>query len=371
MLTPQQTEIFLANMEDFILTRGIFYSQKTYPGLEDYANNLDETIIGEGLISKEAREAAEQSSRKAAEQLQSQLNWRRREEWEDRFSRWIEWLAKVKSIYGQTGGSIRFFFKPIHPILNKWIKGEFRCTRGHSVKTFVSDYCRTIGEVNNCLSAFDKLWSELERGERGQYNEIWCWNYLESRVQTGLFESQRWDGSRESPLAERQKWEPAIKAWEQRNGVSFHGNWNWENLLGREISREIAFSFFPQEPQSPQEKEATEPLTSDNTNLASSKSSNTENSPNSPTTQSETSPANPKPVSPKESNPRSNTLPTKANPTEQPKEKDLAKNSQANSPEPAKGKEITATELVVGGIIVSLILVSLAILIKKRKVKYK
>jgi hypothetical protein len=53
MLTPQQTEIFLTNMEDFILTRGMLYSQKTYEGLEEFANNLDETIIGEGLISKE------------------------------------------------------------------------------------------------------------------------------------------------------------------------------------------------------------------------------------------------------------------------------------------------------------------------------
>lgn len=52
MLTPQQTEIFLANIEDFLLTRGMFYSQKTYLGLEEFDNGLDETIIGKffGLI---------------------------------------------------------------------------------------------------------------------------------------------------------------------------------------------------------------------------------------------------------------------------------------------------------------------------------
>jgi len=50
MLTPQQTEIFLANAGDFILTRGMFYSAKTYPGLEEFENNLGETIIGKGLI---------------------------------------------------------------------------------------------------------------------------------------------------------------------------------------------------------------------------------------------------------------------------------------------------------------------------------
>jgi hypothetical protein len=56
MLTPKQTEIFLTNVEDFILTRGMFYSQKTYPGLEEFENNLDETIIGKELIPQEARE---------------------------------------------------------------------------------------------------------------------------------------------------------------------------------------------------------------------------------------------------------------------------------------------------------------------------
>lgn len=54
MLASQQTEIFLANLDDFLLTRGMFYSQKTYPGLEEFANNLDETIIGKGLITQEA-----------------------------------------------------------------------------------------------------------------------------------------------------------------------------------------------------------------------------------------------------------------------------------------------------------------------------
>jgi len=333
----------------------MFYSQKTYPGLEEFENNLGETIIGEGLISKEVLEN---------EAEQKQKSWELK-----KWSLWIEWLAKVKSIYGRIGGCMSHFFKSSHPILNKWVKGGFRCTEGHDVKTFVYIYCGTIRKINNCLQAFDKLWRELERGERGQYNEIWCWNYLENHVQTGLFESQRWDGSRESPLAERQKWEPAIKSWEQRNRVSFHGDWNWENLLGREISREIAFSFFPQEPQSPQEKEATEPLTSANTNLASSKSSNTENSPNFPSTQSEPTLANPKPVSPKESNPGSNTSPAKENLTEKVKEKDLAENSQANSPNQEKGKGLTAAEIAIGGIIVSLILLLLALLIKKRKVK--
>jgi hypothetical protein len=56
MLSTDQLKIFLANMEDFILTRGMFSSQKTYEGLEEFANNLDETIIGEGLIPQEARE---------------------------------------------------------------------------------------------------------------------------------------------------------------------------------------------------------------------------------------------------------------------------------------------------------------------------
>jgi hypothetical protein len=57
-------------------------------------------------------------------------------------------------------------------------------------------------------------------------------------------------------------------------------------------------------------------------------------------------------------NPSSNTSP----------EKVLAETSQANSPETAqRGKEITATEIVIGGIIVSLILLLLVSLIKKRK----
>jgi hypothetical protein len=40
-------------MEDFLLTRGMFYSQKTYGGLEEFENNLGETIIGEGLIPQD------------------------------------------------------------------------------------------------------------------------------------------------------------------------------------------------------------------------------------------------------------------------------------------------------------------------------
>jgi len=43
-----------------LLTRGMFYSQETYEGLEEFANNLGETIIGKGLIPQEAREEAEQ-----------------------------------------------------------------------------------------------------------------------------------------------------------------------------------------------------------------------------------------------------------------------------------------------------------------------
>lgn len=59
-LTPQQTEIFLTNAGDFILTRGFFYSRKTYEGLEDYANNLDETVIGQLLVPKEVQEKAQE-----------------------------------------------------------------------------------------------------------------------------------------------------------------------------------------------------------------------------------------------------------------------------------------------------------------------
>ena len=50
MLNPSQIKIFLTNIQDFILTRGIFYSRKSYPGLEEFSNNLGETIIGKLLV---------------------------------------------------------------------------------------------------------------------------------------------------------------------------------------------------------------------------------------------------------------------------------------------------------------------------------
>jgi hypothetical protein len=53
MLTSNQLEIFLTNIQDFILTRGIFYSPETYEGLEEFSNNLGETIIGKMLIPQE------------------------------------------------------------------------------------------------------------------------------------------------------------------------------------------------------------------------------------------------------------------------------------------------------------------------------
>ena len=53
MLNPNQVKVFLTNMKDFIFTRGMFYSPKIYSGLEDYANNLEETIIGKLLVPKE------------------------------------------------------------------------------------------------------------------------------------------------------------------------------------------------------------------------------------------------------------------------------------------------------------------------------
>jgi hypothetical protein len=54
MLNPNQVKIFLTNIDDFILTRGIFYSQKTYEGLEEFSNNLGETIIGKLLVPRGA-----------------------------------------------------------------------------------------------------------------------------------------------------------------------------------------------------------------------------------------------------------------------------------------------------------------------------
>jgi len=54
MLNPNQLKIFLTNIEDFILTRGIFYSQKTYEGLEEFASTIEETIIGKLLVPQEA-----------------------------------------------------------------------------------------------------------------------------------------------------------------------------------------------------------------------------------------------------------------------------------------------------------------------------
>jgi hypothetical protein len=38
-----------------------------------------------------------------------------------------------------------------------------------------------------------------------------------------------------------QRLEPAIKAWEQRNNASFYGDWNWEDLLRKEVSLEEAY----------------------------------------------------------------------------------------------------------------------------------
>jgi len=59
----------------------------------------------------------------------------------------------------------------------------------------------------------------------------------------------------------------------------------------------------------------------------------------------------------------------KENPTEQPKEKDLAETSQAISPNQEKDKGITAAEIVIGGTVISLILALLVILIKRKRVK--
>lgn len=244
MLNLNQVKIFLANRKDFILTRGMFYSPKTYPGLEEFANNLRETIIGKLLFPKETFDKF-------------------RYEFKDDFL-----TDAQKEFLWEQAGVIR---RP--PIYYK-IMGLGHYSAYHSTsKTYLFQECETSEDWRNYLKNFERrlgrLHDEFEeyfrrRRERGKKLELLVWNSIECC----LYDARR-VGNFD---LEYQRFEPVIKAWEQRNNASFYGNWNWEDLLGKEISYEETL------PKSPT---STNPNQNNNSsNQASSLENRESNSPN-------------------------------------------------------------------------------------------
>jgi len=200
MLNPNQVKIFLTNIEDFIFTRGMFYSRKTYPGLEDYANNLEETIIGKLLITKEDFDKFKHKSKDFFTNTQKEFLW-------------------------EQAGVIR---RP--PIYYKIMGLGHYSAYNSTSKTYLFQECETSEDWRNYLKNFERrlgrLRDDRQRKETGKMSELGVWNNIECCLndarRAGNFD------------LEYQKWEPAIKAWEQRNSTSFYSDWNWEDLLGKE-----------------------------------------------------------------------------------------------------------------------------------------
>ena len=218
MLNPNQVAIFLTNVEDFILTRGLFYSQKTYEGLEEFSNNLGETIIGGLLIPKEVIDKF----------------------WEHNFKneqKEVLWKQLEHDIIAEFYGELHHPPLSGPPIIKRLRLGYHLPCR-HDMKAHLFQCCKTPQEFEDYLKNFTRLDDEFEeyfrrRKERGKKFELLVWNSIECCLnnarRTGNFD------------LEYLKWGPAIKAWEQRNNASFYGDWNWEDLLGKEVSLEEAF----------------------------------------------------------------------------------------------------------------------------------
>lgn len=210
MLNPNQVKIFLTNIEDFIFTRVFFYSRKVYPGLEEFANNLGETLIGELLVPKETVNKF----------------------WEHNFKdeqKQILWKQLEPHIIGE------FYREPLvergsgPPLISRLRLGYHLPCR-HDMKAHLFQCCKSPREFEDYLQNFTRLNDEFEeyfrrRKEQGKKPELLVWNSIECELnvarRAGNFD------------LEWQKWEPAIKAWEQRNNASFYGDWNWEDLLGK------------------------------------------------------------------------------------------------------------------------------------------
>jgi len=210
MLNPNQVKVFLTNIQDFILTRGLFYSQKTYEGLEEFSNNLGETIIGKMLIPKEAIDKFREHNFKNE---QKEVLWKQLEH------------GIIAKFYGE------LHHPPLSgPPLIKRLRLGYHLPCRHDMKAHLFQCCKTPQEFEDYLKNFTRLDDEFEeyfrrRKETGNKPELLVWNsiecYLNDARRAGNFD------------LEYQNWEPAIKAWEQRNNASFYGEWNWEDLLGK------------------------------------------------------------------------------------------------------------------------------------------
>ena len=109
-------------------------------------------------------------------------------------------------------------------------------------KTYLYECCETPEDWRNYLNRiFGELHNEFgdyfrQREEAaGKVPELLVWNSIEFQLDY----AQRHVGNFDW---EYHRLKPAIKAWEQRNGVSFYSDWNWEDLLGKErVTWEEAF----------------------------------------------------------------------------------------------------------------------------------
>jgi hypothetical protein len=146
MLTPQQTEIFLTNIGDFLLTRGMFYSQKTYPGLEEFDNDLGETIIGKDLLSQEA--------------------W---EQWECQKLPGIrETLWKELSSIIRESRLTKNFIKTEWPYIERYFNCQLVC--GYDAKQHIFHCLKTWKEINDFIQNLDRIDLEFSRA----YNDKIC-----------------------------------------------------------------------------------------------------------------------------------------------------------------------------------------------------